>query len=81
MLPIRSTRVPSLATNRPVAFEPGATPTRARNCIRRQLAAVILLALTSVPVQGQAVRVVVVDSSSAAPLSDVLISLLDTAGE
>lgn len=81
MRPIRSTRVPSLATDRPIASGQGAKPRRVRKCIRQSLAAVILLAVTSGLVQGQAVRVVVLDSSSAAPLPDVLVSLLDTAGE
>lgn len=81
MRSIRSTRVPILATDQPVAGAPGAWPARARITVRRQLATVVFLGLASAPVHAQAVRVVVVDSSSAAPLSDVLVSLLDTAGE
>lgn len=81
MRSIRSSRVPILATDQSVAGAPRAWPARPRITVGRQLAAVIVLGLISAPVNAQAVRVVVVDSSSAAPLSDVLVSLLDTAGE
>ena len=54
---------------------------RAKSVIVRSAALAVVLSITPLPTNGQAVRVVVLDSSSTAPLSNALISLLDsTAG-
>lgn len=55
--------------------------TRSRKHFTRLAGALILLALSSPVVSAQALRVVVIDSTTAAPLSGVLVSLMDTAGD